>query len=130
MRHHVSALPQTLIFDFASELSDFYNQLRLCKEHDYEWCIDELLKELTRYLEDAKTASDGLEALRTDVALYKDYFGSDEAIEPAVSQLAKALLWHFQTLGLYSHHGELMYRLSNYWPDTNSPVLTLRETTG
>lgn len=126
MRHHAGALPHAVILDFTCELNDFYNQLKLCKEHDYEWCIDELLKELTRYLEDAKTASDGLQALRTDVVLYKDYFGSDEAIEPAVSQLAKALLWQFQALGAYSIYGELLYELSNHWPDINSPVLLLK----
>ena len=116
-----------VVLDFFDQFKTFFEQLNDCKEHDYEWCIDELMTEIIRYIEDKNTINAGLAALAQDIVHYQGFFGSDtNVLVPAISELAKAMYWEFDSYGLYDRDGFLQYSLSKTTNDYKSPIMGLR----
>ena len=115
-----------VVLDLSDALSVFWQQIKQCQRHDYSWTLVELLNEVIKYLQDVKTAQEGLQALQQDIVLYSDYFGTEGAvIAPAVGALASAFYWHITACRLYDRNGHLHYEVGTKWPDKVSLVLVL-----
>jgi len=115
---------QQILLDFSSHFHHFFGRLSHIIDHDYGWCIDELLMAILDYIDYAPTIDDGIKALYQDVCLYKEYYGgSPEITAPAICWLASTMAWEFSSMGLYDAMGTLHYKIGRDWPDPTTVVL-------
>lgn len=114
--------------DCSSHFHDFFTRLSQANDHDYEWCIDDLLIEVLKYIDHAPTAHTGIEMLGKDIALYREFFGTDTSVmAPAICWLAQTLWWELTSLGLYDALGCLRYEIGRDWPDNHTVVLLIAD---
>lgn len=114
--------PSALVLDIEPQIRYFHEET--AKMRDYEWCIDEILREILHYIEDRTRAEYGLVALREDILLY---FGVDAHIlAPAATCLGEEIYRQLSYLGAYTTDGWLPYEFGTDWVDHYNPVLVRR----